>query len=100
MGFRSKVTKNGMVGDLYFVIVEANDRKLQGFSGVRLRSFESKSVLHAAIDVKNETEHGECVTHYITDEVFEIPLDATKNLSTKDAYEWIRENHYPLAIDE
>lgn len=94
MGFKATVNKNGMVGELYFVIVHANDRKLQGVSDVTLRSFESREVLHEALATENENG-----ISYVTHEEFEIPLDENKNLTTESAYKWIKENHYLDAID-
>lgn len=99
MGFKANVTKNGMTGTLYFVIVHANDRKLQGVSDVRLRSFESREKLHEALANQNDDGEGNPITEFVTDKVFEVPLDADRNLTTEQAYDWIRSNHYPDAED-
>lgn len=99
MGFKATITKNGMTGELYFIIVHANDRKIQGISDVRLRSFESREKLIEAKAVNNQGYDGGPITQYITDEEFQIPLDSDKNLTTEDAYSWIKANHYPDAID-
>ncbi len=99
MGFKSKVTKSGMTGELYFVIVHANDRKLQGVSDVRLRSFESREKMHEALSKSNDDGGGNPIVEFVTDEEFHIPLSESKDLTTNQAYNWIRDNHYPDAED-
>lgn len=99
MGFKAKVEKNGMSGELYFIIIHANDRKLQGISDVKLRSFESKELLDIARENENTDENGNQILNFVTDEDFEVPLNSNKDLTTAEAYKWIRENHYPDAID-
>lgn len=99
MGFKANVTKNGMTGTLYFVIVHANDRKLQGVSDVRLRSFESREKMHEALENQNDDGNGNPITEFVTDEEFQIPLGDDKDLTTAEAYQWIRSNHYPDAED-
>ncbi|AUR88499.1 hypothetical protein NVP1115B_24 [Vibrio phage 1.115.B._10N.222.49.B11] len=102
MGFKATITKNGMTGELYFVIVSSNERKMQGIADVRVRSFESREKLHQAIECKNvialDGGEQESVTHFVTDEVFEVPLDENKNLTTGDAYLHIISEHYPGAV--
>lgn len=99
MGFKAKITKSGMTGELYFVITQKNNLQLQGVSEVRLRSFESKGKLDEALSVNNEGENGESMIQFVTDEVFLIPLDENKDLTTEGAYRWIRVNHYQDATD-
>lgn len=99
MGFKNSVTVNGMTGEPYFVIVQVEQHKLQGIATVYLRSFESREKLHEALMKNNQDDNGNPLITPITDESFVIPLNDNKDLTTEEAYTYIKEKYYTSAID-